>query len=62
MELHWQEAEEGPLGGHVNLGDAYCFVASERNTKLVLNIALRKRDQGTPNVFIEGLAQAVAPR
>ena len=46
----------------VNLGDAYCFVAIERNTKLVLNIALGKRDQHTTNAFIEGLARAVAPR
>jgi transposase-like protein len=28
-----------------NLGDAYTFVAIERNTKLVLNFALGKRDQ-----------------
>ncbi len=46
----------------MNLGDAYCFVAIERNSKLVLNIALGKRNQQTTNVFIEGLAQAVAPR
>jgi transposase-like protein/IS1 family transposase len=41
-----------------NLGDAYTFVAIERNTKLVLNIALGKRDQATTDVFIEGLRHA----
>jgi transposase-like protein/IS1 family transposase len=41
-----------------NLGDAYTFVAIERNTKLVLNIALGKRDQATTDIFIEGLRHA----
>ena len=45
-----------------SLGDAYCFVAIERNTKVVLNITMGKRNQQTTNVFIEGLAQAIAPR
>ncbi len=45
-----------------NLGDTYTFVAIERHTKLVLNIAVGKRDQRTTNAFIEGLSQAVAPR
>jgi len=43
-----------------NLGDAYTFVAVERHTKLVLNIALGKRDQATTDVFIEGLRHATA--
>jgi IS1 family transposase/transposase-like protein len=43
-----------------NLGDAYCFVAIERHSKLVLNIALGKRDQHTTNAFIEGLRQATS--
>ena len=43
-----------------NLGDSYTFVAIERNTKLVLNFALGKRDQATTNVFIEGLRHATA--
>jgi hypothetical protein len=30
-----------------NLGDCYTFVAIERNSKLVLNIAMGKRDQLT---------------
>lgn len=41
-----------------NLGDAYTFVAIERHTKLVLNIAVGKRDQATTDVFIEGLRHA----
>jgi transposase-like protein/IS1 family transposase len=43
-----------------SFGDNYCFVAIERNTKLVLNFALGKPDQATTNVFIEGLRQATA--
>jgi hypothetical protein len=27
-----------------NIGDAHCFVAIERNTRLVLNFALGRRD------------------
>jgi len=44
----------------VNFGDAYCFVAIERNTKLVLNFALGKRNQRTTDSFIEGLRHATA--
>ena len=44
-----------------NFGDAYCFVAIERNTKLVLNFALGKRDQRTTDSFIEGLRHATSP-
>jgi IS1 family transposase len=44
-----------------NLGDCYTFVAIERNTKLVLNIAMGKRDQATTDVFVEGVRQAIAP-
>ena len=42
------------------LGDAYCFVAIERSTKLVLNFALGRRNQETTNVFVEGLRHATA--
>jgi transposase-like protein/IS1 family transposase len=45
-----------------SFGDNYCFVAIERNTKLVLNFALGKRDQATTNAFIEGLRQATASK
>jgi IS1 family transposase/transposase-like protein len=44
-----------------NLGDCYTFVAIERHSKLVLNIAMGKRDQGTTDALIEGLRQATAP-
>lgn len=43
-----------------SFGDAYCFVAIERDTKLVLNFALGKRDQATTDIFIEGLRHATA--
>jgi transposase-like protein/IS1 family transposase len=43
-----------------SFGDNYCFVAIERNTKLVLNFALGKRDQQTTNAFIEGLRLATS--
>lgn len=43
------------------LGDAYCFVAMERNTKLVMNIALGRRNQETTDVFIEGLRDSIKP-
>lgn len=41
---------------------SYTFVAIERNTKLVLNFALGKRDRLTTSVFIEGLRRATAPQ
>jgi transposase-like protein/IS1 family transposase len=42
-----------------NMGDCYVFVAIERNSKLVLNIAAGKRDQATTNIFIEGVRDAI---
>lgn len=45
-----------------NYGDAYCFVAMERNTKIVLNFALGKRDQATTDILIEGPRHATAPK
>jgi transposase-like protein/IS1 family transposase len=44
-----------------SLGDAYCFVAIERYTKLVLNFALGRRTQATTDAFIEGLRAATSP-
>jgi transposase-like protein/IS1 family transposase len=41
-----------------NLGDCYVFVAIERHSKLVLNIAMGKRDQSTTDVFVEGIRHA----
>jgi transposase-like protein/IS1 family transposase len=43
-----------------NLGDAYTFVAIERHSKLVLNIAMGKRDQYTTNAFVEGIRHATS--
>ena len=43
-------------------GDCYCFVAIERHTKLVLNIAMGKRDQSTTDVFIDGVRDAISSR
>ena len=43
-----------------NFGDAYCFVAIERSTKLVLNFSLGKRNQQTADSFIEGVRHATA--
>jgi IS1 family transposase len=42
------------------LGDQYAFVAIERNTKLVLNFALGKREQSTTDAFLKGLRDATA--
>ena len=47
-------------GDDPNFGDAYCFTAIERHSKLILNFALGKRDQRTTDVFIEGLRHATA--
>jgi transposase-like protein/IS1 family transposase len=47
-------------GDDPNFGDAYCFVAMERGSKLVLNFALGKRDQETTNAFIEGVRHAAS--
>jgi IS1 family transposase len=41
-------------------GDCYVFVAIERDTKLVLNVTVGKRDQVTTDVFVEGLRLATA--
>ncbi len=43
-----------------SFGDCYVFVAIERHSKLVLNIAAGKRNQTTTDVLIEGLRQATA--
>jgi len=43
-----------------NLGDCYVFVGIERHSKLVLNIAMGKRDQATTDQFVEGIRHATA--
>jgi hypothetical protein len=45
----------------LTFGDSYAFVAIERNSRLVLNVTLGKRDQLTANVFLEGVRDAIAP-
>ena len=58
-----KEAHKFPFEAHDNsIGDAYCFVAIERYSKLVLNFALGRRDQATTDAFIEGLRGATAIR
>ena len=46
-------------GGFCGVGHAYCFVAIERHSKLVLNIAPGKRDQSTIDIFLERLRGAL---
>src|SRR5579863_3337513 len=43
-----------------NFGDCYTFVAIERHSKLVLNIAMGKPNQATTDIFIEGLRHATS--
>jgi transposase-like protein/IS1 family transposase len=58
-----KEAHKWPWEAHDNsVGDAYCFVAIERNSKLILNFALGRRDQATTDQFIEGVRAATAPQ
>jgi transposase-like protein/IS1 family transposase len=58
-----KEAHKLPTEENDNsIGDAYCFVAIERNSKLVLNFALGRRDQKTTDVFVEGLRAATSPQ
>ena len=46
---------------NVEIGDAYCFVAMERNTKLVLTHYLGKRTAASTDQFISRLALATTP-
>jgi transposase-like protein/IS1 family transposase len=57
-EGHKTEAEENDE----SIGDAWCFVAIERHSKLVLNFALGRRNKATCDLFIEGLRAATAPQ
>jgi len=58
-----KESHKAPWEANDNsIGDAYCFVAIERKTKLVLNFALGRRDNATTNIFIEGLRAATSPQ
>ena len=56
-----KEGHKSPEEAHdESIGDAYCFVAIERSTKLVLNFALGRRSKATTDVFIEGLRHATS--
>jgi transposase-like protein/IS1 family transposase len=56
-----KEGHKLPMEAHDDsIGDAYCFVAIERYTKLVLNFALGRRSQATTDAFIEGLRHATS--
>jgi transposase-like protein/IS1 family transposase len=56
-----KEGNKAPFEAHNDgIGDAYCFVAIERYTKLVLNFALGRRSQATTDAFIEGLRHATS--
>jgi len=58
-----KEAHKLPTEAHDDsIGDAYCFVAIERYSKLVLNFALGRRSQATTDAFIEGLRAATSPQ
>jgi transposase-like protein/IS1 family transposase len=58
-----KESHKWPWEANDNsVGDAYCFVAIERNTKIVLNFAMGPRSQATTDIFIEGLRAATAPQ
>jgi IS1 family transposase len=46
----------------MEIGDAYCFIAMERNTKLVLTHYLGKRTGQSTDEFISRLALATAPQ
>lgn len=59
--VYKKEGHKTPMEAHDDSkGDAYCFVAMERHTKLVLNFALGRRSQATTDVFIEGLRAATS--
>ena len=61
--VYKKEAHKLPMEANdEGMGDAYCFVAIERNSKLVLNFALGRRSQATTDAFIEGLRAATAPQ
>jgi IS1 family transposase len=61
--VYKKEAHKSPMEAHDDsMGDAYCFVAIERNSKLILNFALGRRTQATTDAFIEGLRAATSPQ
>jgi hypothetical protein len=61
LGLHRQKEKRVRPEDDQNLGDCYTFAAVERNTKLVLSIAMGKRDKTTTDIFVEGVRDAIAP-
>lgn len=74
QSLHVQDVEADEIWGYVGkkeghksdddgaeVGDAYCFIGMERNTKLVLAYHLGKRTAKSTDAFIGKLAYATAP-
>ena len=58
-----KEAHKWPWEAHDNkIGDAYCFVALESNTKLVLHHLLGRRTNKDTDNFIKDLRWATAPQ
>ena len=54
-----KDAQKGPKEAYdYSIGDQYCLVAIERNTKFILNSTLGRRDTATRQIFIEGLRAA----
>jgi IS1 family transposase len=61
--VQMKEGNKAPFEAHNDsIGDAYCFVAIERHSKLVLNFALGRRSQATTDALIEGLRAATSPQ
>ena len=59
--VYKKEAHKLPVEANdESIGDAYCFVAIERYTKLVLNFAVGAARR-PPTLFIEGLRAATSP-
>ncbi len=61
MVLRRKEEKRVESEDDQTLGDAYVFVAIERSSKLVLNVAMGKGDQITTNAFVECLRDVIAP-
>jgi len=55
-----KEGHIRPEDKDAKVGDAYCFIAMERNTKLVLTYELGKRTGASTDYFIAKLSHAVS--
>jgi IS1 family transposase len=57
-----EESQDPDEADDDSMGDAYCFVAMGRTSKLVLNFALGRRTQATTDAFIESLRATTSPQ